>query len=176
MITIAGVFESRSEAEETMQQLRGTGLSDHDLSLLSGRRFGGNQAVQPAVGFSLPDSGSGFDFEKALHDWKSVLLVSVPDQNREQIVNQVLAKGGAKAIRSQGTLELDHAAYSQGFEAAVEANELGHSIKEIATNLRCRFGDVAAEPAFLRGYERGHAYYLAMESGSGPRSLTFAAR
>lgn len=160
MITIAGVFESKSEAEQTMAQLRGTGLGDYDLSLLSGRRFGASQAVQPAVGFSQTKSGPGFDFEKALNEWKSVLLVSVPDQNRERIVNQVLADGGAKAIRSQGTLELDHAAYRQGFEAAVEAHELGQSIAEIAANLRSRFGDTATAPAFLRGYERGHAYYL----------------
>jgi len=119
-----------------------------------------------------------FLYEDALEQGKSLMIVSVPDEDRIERARSVMESEGAESIDAarqkwwiglrdaeeaeydspNGAFRAVEAIYRRGFEAALEPQWRGKSWPEAQAELRARHGGFAAEAGFRRGYERGQAY------------------
>jgi hypothetical protein len=134
-------------------------------------------ALETALTNGLPHDEL-FVYEDALRQGRSVVLVSVEDDETAERVRTVLAQAGAESIdaareswwvglkdaeqsdyeRNGGNFKQDEISYRRGFEAAMHARMRGQSFDQVAAELREQHQGTSAERPFRAGFERGQAY------------------
>jgi hypothetical protein len=118
-----------------------------------------------------------------LRHGRSVVIVSVNEEETASRVHHVLAQAGAESIdaaredwwlglrgaeqseyeRNGGSFTQDETSYRRGFEAALHPRMRRRSFDEAAAELRVHHQGTSAERPFRAGYERGQAHQLSWE-------------
>jgi len=146
------------------------GFAGAAFGALSGAVVGGvaGAAVDRKLADGLPHDEL-FLYEDALRKGKSVVIAASEDDDGAERVRTILVSHGAESIdaareswwvglrdpeeleyrRDGGDFTRDEAKYRKGFEAAQ---------RPIEPDLPKDFPDLAGDPAFRRGYERGRAH------------------
>jgi hypothetical protein len=119
-------------------------------------------------------------YEDALRRGRSVVIAFADDEQIAENARASLARAGAESIDAAreswwiglrgaehehytnqgGDFDLDEAKYRLGFEAALHPDCRGKSCEDVDANLKRRYGDDFAAPAFRQGYERGQRYLV----------------
>jgi hypothetical protein len=135
------------------------------------------QALEEGLTKGLPHDEL-FIYEDALRHNRTVMIVSVEDDEIGDQVRQVFVQAGAESIdaarenwwlglrpaeqieyeRTGGSFQRDETSYRRGFEAALLPGMRKRSFDEAANELRERHQGTSAERPFRAGYERGQAH------------------
>lgn len=135
----------------------------------AGAAIGG--ALENNLNMGLPRD-EVFVYEDALRRGGSVVVALVRDDARDAAAREALKAVGATSVdeaREQWWVGLrdvertawgpgEEASFRRGFEAALGRDARGRSYEEALDSLRVLYPDVAGDPAFRRGYDRGQAY------------------
>jgi len=134
-------------------------------------------AIENALGIGLPRDEL-FLYEDALRQGRSVLIVSISEDELVDKVHEVLTQAGAESVdaarenwwlgirdaeqleyeRSGGSFKQDEISYRRGFEAALNSRMRGRKFEDALKELREEHQGTSAERPFRAGYERGQNY------------------
>jgi hypothetical protein len=141
------------------------------------------QAMEEGLTKGLPHDEL-FMYEDALRHNRTVMIVSVEDEEIREQVKHALAQAGAESIdaarenwwlglrsseqleyeRTGGNFQQDEISYRRGFEAALLPSMRRRNFDEAASELRERHQGTSAERPFRAGYERGQAHQRRWEN------------
>jgi hypothetical protein len=134
-------------------------------------------AVEHTLASGLPHDEL-FVYEDALRHGRSVVIVSVEQEETAERARTTFQQAGAESIDAAreswwlglrdaeqqeyqslgGNFSQDENSYRRGFEAALHARLRGRSFEDAEAELRAHHQGTSAERAFRAGYERGQAH------------------
>ena len=134
-------------------------------------------ALEKGIDDGLPRD-EVFLYEDALRRGRSVVIAFADDEQIAENGRAELMRAGAETVDAAreewwiglraaeqehytsqgGDFKVDEARYRLGFESALHPERRGKLSDEVTANLKQKYGDDSASPAFRRGYERGQQY------------------
>lgn len=136
-------------------------------------------ALEKAIDQGLPRDEL-YVYEDALRRGRALVIAFADDEQIAENARAELKHAGAETVDAAreewwiglrgaehehytsqgGDFKVDEARYRLGFEAALHPDRRGKSCDDLAANLKQKYGDDSATPAFRQGYDRGQRYLI----------------